>query len=49
MARACGLTVTTLTSGSGASTAAVADWDPSQPARNGAIAASITEMQADGA
>src|SRR5437588_7170310 len=47
MARACGLTVTMLTSGSVACAAATATFGSSQPANNGAKAASIKAMPAD--
>src|ERR1700710_270880 len=47
MARACGLTVTMLTSGSVGCTAAAATFGSSQPVNNGAMAASIKAMQAD--
>ena len=46
MARACGLTVTMLTSGS-VGCAAAATFGSSQPANNGAMAASIKAMPAD--
>jgi hypothetical protein len=46
-ARACGFTVTTLTSGSLGCTAAVAAVGCSHPANSGAIARSITAMHAD--
>src|SRR5438445_2568980 len=47
IARACGLTVTTLTSSSEACTAAVAGFGSSHPANRGAIARSISAMHAD--
>jgi hypothetical protein len=47
MARACGFTVTTLTSGSVACAAAVAVFGSLQPASNGAATASINAMHAD--
>jgi hypothetical protein len=48
MARACDVTVTTLTSGSAGAASAVAGLDGLQPARIGARAASKTTMPTDG-